>query len=139
MRVLVCGGRDYGVQPWQSVSDTLFGDTPDTVPVGCWRREREVLEQTMQQMKDAGMTLLIHGDARGADRLAGDWAERNGVHQLAFPAQWERYGKQAGLIRNMRMLDEKPAIVIAFPGGRGTADMVRRAEAAGVSVRKITV
>lgn len=45
-------------------------------------------------------------------------------------------GKAAGPIRNQRMLDEgKPDLVVAFPGGRGTADMVRRAKAAGVPVR----
>ena len=46
--------------------------------------------------------------------------------------------KSAGHIRNQVMLDKgKPDVVVAFPGGRGTADMVRRAEGAGIEVRRI--
>jgi hypothetical protein len=50
-------------------------------------------------------------------------------------ADWNTHGRAAGPIRNQRMLDEvKPELVVAFPGGRGTADMVRRAREAGVNV-----
>ena len=57
-----------------------------------------------------------------------------------FPADWIRHGRAAGPIRNEQMLREGcPDLVVAFhddPGlGRGTADMVRRALAAGVPVR----
>lgn len=73
------------------------------------------------------MTLLIHGDARGADRLAARWAVQNGVPVKAFPANWRAHGLAAGPMRNEQMLVEgMPQLVIAFPGGRGTADMVRR-------------
>ena len=50
-----------------------------------------------------------------------------------FPADWKVRGRAAGHIRNQQMLDEgRPHLVVAFPGGRGTADMVRRARAAGI-------
>ena len=53
----------------------------------------------------------------------------------SYPAQWDVYGRRAGPIRNQEMIDEgKPDGVVAFPGGKGTADMVRRAEAAGLKV-----
>jgi hypothetical protein len=53
-----------------------------------------------------------------------------------YVAQWKKHGRAAGPIRNQRMLDKgKPDLVVAFPGGRGTADMIRRAERAGVPVR----
>lgn len=101
-RVLVCGGREYG--------------------------DREYLFSVMDYFHERhGFTLVIHGGARGADALAGVWARARGVPEQPCPANWARYGKRAGILRNVEMLvDHKPDFVIAFPGGRGTADMVRR-------------
>jgi hypothetical protein len=83
--------------------------------------------------------LLIHGGARGADRLADRFAKAHGWHVDEYLADWKTHGKRAGPIRNQRMLDEgRPQLVVAFPGGRGTADMVDRARAAGVSVRVVS-
>lgn len=85
------------------------------------------------------ISLLIHGDAPGADTLAGLYAADHGIDCVAFPANWERHGPAAGPMRNQRMLEvAKPELVIAFPGGKGTADMVRRARKAGVPVNEIT-
>jgi hypothetical protein len=57
------------------------------------------------------------------------------VPEEPYPADWARDGRGAGFLRNERMLAEaKPHLVVAFPGGRGTAHMVARAEAAGVAV-----
>lgn len=82
-----------------------------------------------------GITLVIHGAARGADRIAASWAFRRRIKCWPFPADWDSYGRGAGLIRNAEMLvASQPDIVIAFPGGTGTADMVARAHAAGVPV-----
>lgn len=65
--------------------------------------------------------------------MAGDWAMVNFIDVLAMPADWARYGRRAGAVRNQRMLDEaRPELVVAFPGGTGTADMVRRTHAAGI-------
>jgi len=110
MRLLVCGGRDF--------SDTASAN--------------KVLDAMHRAL---GIDVLIEGDARGADRIAGYWARKNRVTNLKFRADWNTHGKAAGAIRNQKMLDEgKPTHVLAFPGGRGTADMVRRATAAGVQV-----
>ena len=76
---------------------------------------------------------LLHGGARGADRLAALWAERRGIPVEAHPADWSQ-GKGAGPARNARMIALRPDLVIAFPGGPGTADAVRRARAAGIEV-----
>lgn len=112
MRVLVTGGRGYTDQA--AVDKAL-----DAVHA------------------KRGITLLIEGGARGADRLARSWAIRNKVAVLTVEAEWDRYGKAAGSFRNGVMLHEhKPEGVVAFPGGAGTADMVRRAEAAKVPVWK---
>ena len=60
------------------------------------------------------------------------------IECLTFPADWKTYGRAAGPLRNARMIAEgKPDLVLAFPGGRGTADMTRKARAAGVEVRAV--
>lgn len=113
MRLLVCGGRDY---------------TDDA-------RLRGVLDKIYQEK---ALACVIEGGARGADRLAQRWAKDMSVALLTFPAKWGLYGKRAGYLRNEQMLVEgKPTHVIAFPGGRGTADMVRQAKKAGIPTWEI--
>jgi hypothetical protein len=114
-RVLVCGGRNF--TDAASVERVLF-DLHADVPI----------------------SVIIHGDYRGADTLAKRWAYRVGIPHLPFPANWKVSGAAAGPIRNSRMLHEgKPDLVVAFPGGYGTADMVAKAERAGVDVLRVEV
>ena len=76
------------------------------------------------------ITRVIHGGATGADDEA--------IKHIPFVAEWHKHGRAAGPIRNKRMLEEgKPDLVVAFPGGKGTANMVKIAESAGVEVIKI--
>jgi len=85
------------------------------------------------------VSVVIHGAAPGADTLAGRWAELRRVPVEAFPADWEKHGRAAGPIRNAPMLAEgKPDLVVAFPGGRGTANMCKQARAAGVKVVEVS-
>ena len=80
-------------------------------------------------------SVVIHGGARGADISADVCALAFGIDVEVYPADWAKHGKAAGPIRNAQMLREgRPDAVLAFPGGRGTADMVRRAKRAGVPV-----
>ena len=113
MRVLVCGGRDFD--------------------------DRQLLNNTLVDLHAAeGIDVIIHGCAHGADEIAGTWAHYAGIEQVRFPADWRVNGKAAGPIRNQQMLDEgKPDVVVAFPGGRGTADMMTRARRAGVRVIEV--
>lgn len=115
MRVLVCGGRDYDDR------DKVFA-TLDTL------------------QRQHGRLTIIEGGASGADALAADWAyAQPACHLIREPADWKTDGRAAGPIRNKMMLDlHKPQLVVAFPGGRGTADMVRRAVEAGVPVLDLT-
>lgn len=114
MIVLVCGGRDY------RNSACVF----------------RVLDELHSKRH---IDHLIQGGAYGADRIAALWSKASRVTLTTYWADWPSLGKQAGPARNQRMLDEgKPELVVAFPGGRGTADMVRRARAAGVEVMEIT-
>jgi ABC-type Fe3+-hydroxamate transport system substrate-binding protein len=82
--------------------------------------------------------VVIHGAARGVDEQAMIAAQTlPGVKHLPFAADWHKHGRAAGPIRNKRMLDEgKPDLVVAFPGGRGTANMVKQAQAAGIPVQR---
>lgn len=109
-RVLVAGGRKYADMD----------------------RLREVLGHIHGQV---GITNIIHGGATGADTLAGVWARENRVSVVMFPADWDRFGKAAGPIRNRKMLDVgQPDLVVLFPGGTGTANMEQQALLAGLQV-----
>ena len=78
---------------------------------------------------------MVQGGARGADRLARECAEALGVYCAEVPAYWKSQGRSAGPRRNAAMLLLNPDVVYAYSlGGAGTADMVRRAEAAGIRV-----
>jgi hypothetical protein len=81
--------------------------------------------------------VLIEGGATGADRLARNWASARQVTFLTYEANWDRYGPNAGRIRNGEMFREgQPDLVVAFQGGTGTLNMVRIAEQAGARVLK---
>ncbi|MBV8106061.1 MAG: DUF2493 domain-containing protein [Hyphomicrobiales bacterium] len=111
LRVLVCGGRDW--------------------------RDAELVEMALDRLRaERGpFDCLIHGGARGVDRIAGKWARKNGVLEWDFLPEWHRAGTHDGAARNQLMIAlALPELVIAFPGGRGTADMVERAKAAGVEI-----
>lgn len=130
MRVLVCGGRKF---------HDLMG-----------------LVRVMDRLhKELGrIDLIIHGAAPGADIRAGIWAQWRGIEIVKEPADWDdlshpdavirrryngsKYDARAGIRRNQLMLDKhRPDLVAAFPGGDGTKDMVRKAEAAGIEVRRV--
>ena len=122
MRLLVCGSRTWTDRPrlWQ------------------------VLDRLVRDHGDGQVVTVIEGDARGADRLAGQLARERGWRLERYPADWTREGRAAGFRRNARMLHQgHPDLVVAFTVGplqhsRGTADMVRRAQEAGVPVHLVT-
>jgi predicted Rossmann-fold nucleotide-binding protein len=85
-----------------------------------------------------GPHLLVEGGALGADRLAREWAEYNYIDVITFYADWDSHGKAAGPIRNRKMLEEHPdAIVVAFPGGKGTENCVKQAKELGRVVLRV--
>lgn len=109
MIVIVCGGRGYN--------------------------DYKAVQEALDQLRNR-ITILAHGDALGADSMADSWALENATQVARFPADWESYKMAAGPIRNRAMLLIKPDLVIAFPGGAGTADMVKAAQQYGVAVWK---
>lgn len=113
LTVLVCGGRTY-------------------------TNKEKVYEVLSYIHKDKNITVLIHGAAKGADSIAGYWARENSIKEKQCPALWNTYGKAAGIIRNQKMLDDnKVDLVVAFPGGKGTADMSQRAKKANIEVKEV--
>jgi YspA, cpYpsA-related SLOG family len=113
MRVLVCGSR--------SCKDFTF--------VSCKLGDLHELHP---------FSLLITGGATGVDSLATQWAQACNIEVLTYPAAWGTFGRMAGPIRNRKMLEHgKPDLVVAFPGGRGTANMVKLAKSRGVRLVEI--
>jgi hypothetical protein len=108
MIAIVCGGRDY-----RDV-ETLYAKLDEIAP-----------------------TFVIQGGARGADRLARTWALERCIPCATVDAYWDTFGKLAGPVRNGWMLRLNPDAVIAFPGGSGTAGMVKLARQAGVTVIEV--
>ncbi len=101
MRVLVCGGRFYS--------------------------DKERVYRVLTKLHNKfGITGIIQGGATGADALAKQWAIENNIADIdTYDAQWKKYGNSAGPRRNRKMANESnPSIVVAFPGDRGTRDMI---------------
>lgn len=116
LRILICGGRQYsGYLHFASVMAKL-------------------------EAEHGPFEAVIHGGAKGTDWCAHLWANSPAGKraEIEFRADWTKNGKAAGPIRNQQMIDEgKPDLVVAFPGGRGTADMVRRAKSSGINTIEI--
>ena len=109
-RILICGDRNW--KDVETIENFISSLSPDTV--------------------------IIHGNSRGADKIAERKAKEHGLTVKGYSADWDRYGRAAGPIRNKRMLLEgRPDRVVAFHNdlskSRGTADMLRQAEKRGVA------
>lgn len=107
MRLLICGDRNWS--------------------------DGNVIREVIEKFKPE---LIIEGEARGADTLARLSANTLGIETLKFPADWEKYGRAAGPIRNSQMLKEgNPDVVVGFhykvDESKGTRDMLTRAKKSG--------
>ncbi len=110
MKVLVCGDRNWS--------------------------DKNAIRSWLSKLQDWGYTELIEGGARGADTIAKEEATLLHMNRQHFPAQWDKYGKAAGPIRNRAMLDQQPDLVLAFHGdigsSKGTRDCVNEAIKRGI-------
>lgn len=127
MRVLICGSRQWHDRP----------------------KIREVLKRLQGEAREAGEEfVVIHGACPdGADLIADEICTSElgltpGEDLIREPAQWKRYGRAAGPVRNQLMLDRhQPTIIYAFRHGlrsSGTDDMVKRARKAKLPTRVVT-
>lgn len=105
--VVVCGGRDY-------------------------ENKEELYQKLDYFLSKLEFNTVIHGAAKGADRLAWAWANDRKIGVITYWAKWDKYGKSAGVIRNKEMLEMNPIAVIAFPGGSGTKNCIDQARAKGI-------
>lgn len=131
-RILVCGGRNFNEEEF--IFDYL----------------------DYKSSKFTHTATIINGYASGADKIARDWALDRGYSVEDYPADWNDidhpdaiiainkwgkvYNRNAGFIRNQKMLEYgKPELVIAFPGGGGTQDMVERSLKVNLDVIRVKV
>lgn len=117
-RVLITGGRDY--------------------------RDALIMMEELKALKycaslQSVLPTIVHGDASGADQFADCIAQLLGMEPERHPADWKRWGKRAGALRNQEMLDAGIGYAIVFPGGSGTADMTRRLNATSTPYRKVGI
>lgn len=108
MKVLICGSR--------SISDP------------------ELVSQAVSQ---SGLrpTHIISGGARGVDRLAGEYAASNGIEFTEYLADWDRYGKRAGFMRNCVMVGTADAVIAVWDGvSPGTKHSIDYAASQGKDV-----
>jgi len=114
MKVIICGGRN-------------------------WDDDKPIRRELLNLPSD---TLVIQGEAYGADTIAKNIALEIGLEVVGWPAAWHKYGKSAGMKRNLRMLDMKPDLVLAFhrdiKNSKGTKNMVNIAKKENIEVRIIT-
>lgn len=92
------------------------------------------LVETMSRL-NLPVSTVISGKARGADTLGERWAKENGIKLEIYPAQWDKYGKRAGYIRNEQMAEVADAVVAFWDGkSRGTQHMINYAKTKGLKV-----
>jgi hypothetical protein len=108
-KILVCGGRGYF-------------------------NHRTIWNYLDKTHINHGTFFLIEGGATGADTIARNWAKSRTVPYCTVPANWNELGQAAGTIRNRWMLLLEPDLVIAFPGGPGTNDMITATWEKGIEV-----
>lgn len=108
VRAIICGGRDY-----------VMTDA-----------DRAWLDGLRESLP---ITEVVCGMGRGADQGGRRWAVARGMPVQEFHANWMLFAKGAGPIRNQQMADYADACIV-FSGGRGTADMLRKAEARGLRI-----
>lgn len=113
-RLIIAGGRDFK-------DYTLLRSTVDKLLQNKLRKEKIV---------------IICGMAKGADMLGARYAKERGYHIRYFPAEWEKYGKRAGIIRNEEMAKNADALVAFWDGeSAGTKHMIETAKKYNLAVR----
>lgn len=113
MKLLICGGRD-------------FND---------YDKLRRVLDELVTEL--GTISEVIEGGARGGDELGRRWAKENSIPVRTYHADWKKYGRKAGVIRNIDMVVKgRPDIVVAFPTAKsvGTRQTIGFARDKGIRV-----
>ncbi len=100
-----------------------------------WRNRHLTFKVLDRARTGFNVRLVVSGGRPGADKLTSDWADARNIPKLVLTANREKLARSTGPHLHQRMLDDgRPDMVIAFPGGRGTADMVQRCKERGLLV-----
>ncbi len=128
MKSIICGGRNY--------ADL----TNKNKKISVSKYEIKFVKHMLSYLKNRlGLDAIKNGGAKGVDSCAHSWANENDVHSARYPADWAKYGKGAGPIRNAQMLEDNDVdVVVSFPGGNGTEDMIAKAKAKNVPVLMVS-
>lgn len=111
MRILVTGSRD-------------------------WKDTKTIYRALDKYLYCGEVITVVHGAAQGADTIAGYWAFMTGQVEEKHPANWDKYGRRAGYVRNAEMVDSNPDVCLAFikNNSRGATMCAELAEKAGIDV-----
>ena len=117
-KILVCGSRNFQNEFMASIFIDAY--VKKSIPPG---------------------SIVLHGNARGADQIAAESAERHGSETVPYDADWKRHGNRAGILRNIEMLDAKPDSVLAFwnSKSKGTKHTIDEARARGIPVEVVII
>lgn len=119
-KVIICGSRDF--------------DNYELLKTKC--------DNILKNKKESGEDIIIvSGCARGADSLGEEYAKENGYEVLKFPANWNKYGKKAGYLRNEQMAEEANACIAFLRSDKeckGTKNMISLARKKKLLIREIT-
>ena len=126
MRVLVYGGRNYGV-----LTDN------QGAYIGMDAKAALKIVKAFTWFQVSYKDTIISGGATGADALGEAVAQAFHAHTEVHPAEWDLYGRSAGPIRNQQMLESKIDVAIKCPGGKGTTHMTGLLEEAGVPIYEV--
>lgn len=113
MKLIIAGGRHFDDAKYM---------------LNCLIGEEEIMKCAY-----VGTLQIVSGTAPGADTLGEAWGKAHGCDILRFPADWARYKRGAGPIRNAEMAKEADALAL-FPGDRGTQSMFNEATKAGIKI-----
>lgn len=145
IEIAVTGGREFGMKPavnplhYDEVAGK-FGRLEIDVYLEpkIWRALDVIWAKIIREQGLSVPVVMLNGKCKtGFDLIAERWATNRGTGIIPMPADWKKYGRGAGPIRNQAMIDRMPAALIAAPGGRGVAGCVAHAEKQGIPIYRI--
>ena len=99
---------------------------------------KEKTNKILQEKKVTHKIVIISGCARGADTLGLRYASENAFDVEEYPAEWDKYGKKAGYVRNVKMAENADALIAFWDGkSKGTKHMIDIAAERNLPIRVI--
>lgn len=114
MRVIVAGSRNF------MVKDFVY----------------KKLDEILEQYKNIE---IVEGGARGVDYLAKQYAIEKNIPYKEFPANWNLYGRSAGILRNKDMASYSDVLIAFYNGSRGTSNMIKEAKDKGLEIHIVKI